>query len=210
VKDVYGGYIENVTRYLRSINDTQKEILPFSKISFTQQSSDYDDGSFEYHLHHHQSQQTQNPSISPFAGPSGLTHECFMSNYNPSIGSWDLVYDLDLSPRIVPYVDIDCRDQANTAYQLNSYALDFFKHGSEKLLIRENEISPGDTYGILLDFNLILSSITTSVEVIVKNEQKQIKTKDLAIFERLYQALSSVQNVFSSNFYRQYPSRNQL
>jgi hypothetical protein len=56
VKDVYGGYIENVTRYLRLKNNGQEETLPFSNISFTQQSSDYDDGSFEYHLHYHQSQ----------------------------------------------------------------------------------------------------------------------------------------------------------
>ncbi len=71
-------------------------------------------------------------------------------------------------------------------------------------------LSPGDTYGILLDFNLVLSSITTSVEVIVENERKQMKTNDLAIFEQLYQALSSVQSVFARNFYGQYPSRNQL
>jgi hypothetical protein len=210
VKDVYGCYIENVTRYLRSINNEQEEMLPFSSISFAQKSSDYDNGSFEYNLHHHQSQQTQNPSISPFAGLSGLTHESFMSNYNSIVGSWDLVYDLDLSPRIVPFIDIDCRDHTNTAYHLNSYALDFFKHGSEKLLISENELNPGDTYSLLLDFQLVLSSITTSLEVIVENERKQDQTKDLPIFEQLYQSLSSVQGVFSGNFRRQYPSRNRL
>jgi hypothetical protein len=208
VKDVYGCYIENVIRYLRSKNDEEKEMLPFSNISFSQ-SLDYDDGSFEYNLHHHQSQQIQNPSISPFAGVSGLTHERFMENYNPIIGSWDLVYDLDLSSKVVPFVDIDCRDHTNTAYNLNSYALDFFNHGSEKLLILENELNSGDTYNLLLDFNLVLSSITTSLEVIVKNEE-QIHSKDLVIFQQLYGSLSDVHNVFSRNFQRQYPSRNRL
>jgi hypothetical protein len=135
VKDIYGCYIENVTQYLRSINDERIEMLPFSNISFVQQSSDYDDGSFEYHLHHHQSQQTQNSSISPFVSLSGLTHQILMSNYNPINDSWDLVYDLDLSSKIVQFVDIDCRDHTNTAYHLNSYALDFYRRGSEKLLI---------------------------------------------------------------------------
>ncbi|CAF4439508.1 unnamed protein product, partial [Rotaria magnacalcarata] len=79
---------------------------------------------FEYNLHHHQSQQINNPSISPFASLSGLTHERFMSNYNATMGSWDLAYNLDFSPKVVPYVDIDCRDHTNTAYHLNSYALD--------------------------------------------------------------------------------------
>jgi len=57
VKDVYGFYIENVIRYMRSSNDNQEQILPFSNVSFTQ-SSDYDNGTFEYNLHHHHSQQS--------------------------------------------------------------------------------------------------------------------------------------------------------
>jgi hypothetical protein len=210
VKEVYGCYIENITQYLRSINDERIETLPFSNISFAQQSSDYDNGSFEYQLHHHQSQQTQNPSISPFAGLSGLTHQNLMLNYNSINISWDLVYNLDLSSKIVPFIDIDCRDHTNTAYHLNSYALDFYRHGSEKLLIIENELNPGDTHNLLLDFNLVLSSIATSLEVIVKNEQEQIQTKDLAIFLQLFNSLSDVQNIFSKNFQRQYPSRNRL
>jgi hypothetical protein len=183
-------------------------MLPFSNISFAQ-NFDYDNGSFEYNLHHHQSQQIQNPSISPFAGISGLTHQYFMSNYNPIIGSWDLVYDLDLSPKVVPFVDIDCRDHTNTAYYLNSYALDFFNHGSEKLLIIENELNSGDTYNLLSDFNLVISSITTSLEVIVKNEEQK-HSKDLVIFQQLYGSLLGVHNIFSKNFQREYPSRNRL
>jgi hypothetical protein len=96
-KDVYGCYIEHATQYLRSINDERIETLPFSNISFAQQNADYDNGSFEYHLHHHQSQQTLNLSISSFADLFGLTHQGLMSNYNLINGSWDLVYDLDLS-----------------------------------------------------------------------------------------------------------------
>ncbi|CAF3940325.1 unnamed protein product [Rotaria sp. Silwood1] len=186
-----------------------KEILPFSNISFSQK-PDYDNGTFEYNLHYHESQQIKNPSISPFAGLSGLTHEQLMSNYNSIISSWDLVYDLDLSPKVVPFVDIDCRDHTNTSYHLNSYALDFFKQGSEASLINENGLSPGDTYSLLLDLHLVLSSVKTSLEVIINNEQKQTTNNDLAIFEPLYKTLSNVQNIFSRNFQRQYPSRNQM
>ncbi|CAF1524100.1 unnamed protein product, partial [Rotaria sp. Silwood1] len=209
VKDVYGCYIENVTKYLRSLNNEQEEILPFSNISFSQK-PDYDNGTFEYNLHYHESQQIKNPSISPFAGLSGLTHEQLMSNYNSIISSWDLVYDLDLSPKVVPFVDIDCRDHTNTSYHLNSYALEFFKQGSEASLINENGLSPGDTYSLLLDLHLVLSSVKTSLEVIINNEQKQTTNNDLAIFEQLYKTLSNVQNIFSRNFQRQYPSRNQM
>ncbi|CAF0759137.1 unnamed protein product [Adineta steineri] len=159
VKDVYGFYIENVTRRMRSFANGQEYVLPFSNISFTDQAV-YDNGTFEYDLHHHRSQQTQNPSISPFAGPSGLTHEKYMLNYNSVVGSWDLAFNLDLSTRTVPFADLDCRDHTNSMYYLNSYALDFFNHGSEQLLEDENELQHGDIYNLLLDFNLVLSSIT--------------------------------------------------
>ena len=210
VKEVYGGYIDNVNRYLRSMNNNQIETLPFSHVSFAQSTVEYDDGSFEYQLHHHQSQQTLNPSISPFAALSGLTHEKLMLNYNPTVGSWDLAYDLDLSSKIVPFIDIDCRDHTNATYHLNSYVLDFFRHGSEKLLIAENELSTGDTYGLLLDFRLVLSSVATSLKIIVKDEEKKGQSEDLAIFAHLFQSFSGVESAFNRHFQRQYPSRNQL
>jgi hypothetical protein len=109
VKDVYGFYIENASQEMRLFYDHQEHILRFSNVSFIQ-SSDYDHGTFEYHLHHHYSQQSKQSSISSFAAPSGLTHEQFMSNYNPSVGSWDLAYDLDLSTCIILFMDIDARD----------------------------------------------------------------------------------------------------
>ena len=209
VKDVYGCYIKTVSHYLRSMNNEQEEILPFTNISFVR-NNDYDNGTFEYNLHHHHSQQKHNPSISPFAGVSGLTHEQFILNYNSIISSWDLAYNLNLSSKVIPFIDVDCRDHSNTAYHLNSYGLDFFKHGSESSLITENKISPGDTYSLLLDLHLVLSSVKTSLEVIIRNDEHDANNQDLKIFHPLYQSLSEVQNTFSNNFHRQYPSRQKI
>ncbi|CAF4569108.1 unnamed protein product [Rotaria sp. Silwood1] len=203
VKETYGFYIENVLRKIRSFNDNQENILPFSNISFNQ-SSDYDNGTFEYDLHHHYSQQTQNPSISPFAGPSGLTHEQFMSNYNPTIGSWDLAYNIDLSTRIVPFVDIDAHDHTNSAYYLNSYVLDFFRHGSEKLLMSENQLDRSETHSLLLNFLLSLTSINTSLDTIIQNEIKQTNNNDVGFFKVLSNKLSGIHDQFSSKFYTEY------
>jgi hypothetical protein len=189
---------------MRSCNSNNQEYsLPFSNVPFIQ-SSDYDNGTFEYNLHHHHSQQSQNPSISPFAGPSGLTHEKFMSNYNPTVGSWDLAYDLDLSPRIVPYVDIDARDHSNSSYCLNSYALDFFEHGSEASLITQNQIGSGDANSLLFDFLLMLSVIKTSLEVIIRNEDKQTTSNDIAYFKLLFKKISGVRDTFADKFYKRY------
>lgn len=186
-----------------SNDDGQEYILPFSDISF-EQLSDYDNGTFEYNLHHHYSQQKQNPSISPFAGPSGLTHNEFLSNFNPSIGSWDLAYNLDLSSRIVPYVDIDNCDHTNSSYYLNSYALDFLKHGSEKLLMSENEIDRGETYNLLSDFLKILTSLRTSLHHVFEDELKQPNNNDRVFFKPLAKKFHDIQNQFSSKFHREY------
>ncbi|CAF4982124.1 unnamed protein product [Rotaria sp. Silwood1] len=196
VKEIYGFYIENVARQMQSFNNNQEYLLPFSNVSFIQ-SSDYDNGTFEYYLHHHYSQQSKNVSISSFAGPSGLTHEQFMSNYNPTIGSWDLAYDLDLSPRTIPYVDIDARDHTNSSYYLNSYALDFFRHGSERLLISENEIDRSETYNFASSFFHSLASIKTSLNTIVENEMKQTKNNDMKFFKPLNEKFLNIEQNFS-------------
>jgi hypothetical protein len=203
VRKIYGFYIENVVRQMRSFNDGQEYTLPLTNISFTQP-SDYDNGTLEYNLHHHHSQQSQNPSISPFVGPSGLTHEQFMTNYNPTIGSWDLAYDLDLSGRIVPFVDIDARDHTNASYYLNSYALDFFRHGSERLLMSENGLDRGETYHLLSDFLLSLTSIRTSLQTIIENESKNTTNNDNAFFKPLGKKIHDIQHDFSSKFNKQY------
>lgn len=188
---------------MRLLNDGQEYILPFSNISFIQ-SSDYDNGTFEYNLHHHYSQQVQNPSISPFVAPSGLTHEQFMSNYNPTIGSWDLAFDLDLSQRIVPMVDIDARDHTNSSYYLNSYALDYFRHGSERLLMTENELDRGETYHLLSDFLHSLTSIKTSLDTIIENEPKLTTNNDIVFFKPLGKKIHDIQLNFSSKYRKEY------
>ncbi|CAF1056751.1 unnamed protein product [Adineta ricciae] len=212
VKEVYGCYIQTIIQHLRrsTSSNKQEEVLPFSSISFAQ-TMDYDNGTFEYRLHHHYSQQMQNPtSISPFAALSGLTHEKYMSRYNPIIGSWDLIYDIDLSSKVVPFIDIDCCDHTNTAYHLNSYAFDFYKHGSEKLLIMENWLNAGDTYNLLLDFKMILASVKTSLEVILNHDLKEHDNEDLTMIKPLYRTIENVHEKFSTKFRRQYPNRNKI
>ncbi|CAF4111338.1 unnamed protein product [Adineta steineri] len=206
VKKIYGYYIKNVIQQMRLQNNDQVKILPLSNVSFDL-SPDYDSGTFEYNLHHSYSQQSNHLSISPFAGLSGLTHEKFMSNYNSTASSWDLAYDLDLSSRIVPFIDVNAQDHTNSAYFLNSYALDFYNHGSERLLISENQLGSGDIYNLLLDFFLMLSSIKTSIETIMKNESTQTTKNDLEFFQPLFDKFSQIRDNFFTKFYTQYPDR---
>ena len=68
VKEVYGGYIENVTQLLRSINNERIETLPFTNISFSQQKCRL---LIMVHLNINfiiiNLNKNKNPSISPFA-----------------------------------------------------------------------------------------------------------------------------------------------
>ena len=209
VREVYSVYIENVARRMRILNHAYESSLPMSGISFAHP-TDCNDGTFEYQLRHHYSQQSQNPSISPFAGLSGLTHERFMSNYHSNIGSWDLVCDLDLSDRVVPYLDIHCRDHTNATYRLNSYALDFFQMGSERLLEEENELQSGDIYNCLLDFQLVLSSITTSLEIILSNGGKRVAPAEFNLLQPLYSTMKRIHDIYSEKFSKAYPRRNRI
>jgi hypothetical protein len=199
VRQTYGLYIENVQRQIRNLNNNQEQILPFSEISFIQQSN-YDNGSFEYKLHHDYSQQKKNPSISPFSGLSGLTHQQFISNFNPGVHSWDLAYDVDLSSRMVPLIDIDAQDHTNSCYYLNSYVLDFLRHGTESLLISENELDWNETFQLLNSFNYMLKSIKTSIASIVENETKTSTWNVVSFFKPLEKKFSELSEKFSTKY----------
>ncbi|CAG0901715.1 unnamed protein product [Darwinula stevensoni] len=84
------------------------------------------------------------------------------------------VKDEDLIPN--RYVIPDIRIEAFTPIEVlpltkprqlfNGYAWDFYRHGIYKCIEKENKIRAGEAYNLLEDFRLLLSSITTSLEVL--------------------------------------------
>jgi ATP-dependent RNA helicase DDX60 len=204
VKQAYSYYIGNVVHHMRSLKPNDEQILPLTQVSFVQ-SSDYDDGSLEYSLHHHQQQQqSECSSISPFASPSGLTNEQFMSNFHPSMNSWDLAYELDLSSRIIPLIDVDARDHTNMGYYLNSYALDYFRHGSESLLISDNELERDEVYQLLREFGVAIQSISQSLKEILSDETKQTSRDDTSFFRKLDKKFDEVESTYWTRMHEQY------
>ncbi|PNP52498.1 hypothetical protein FNYG_15844 [Fusarium nygamai] len=51
--------------------------------------------------------------------------------------------------------------------ELNAYLYDFFKHGSLKVLVRDNLINRGDVWFHLKDFSLVLKTIVTSLKGVI-------------------------------------------
>jgi hypothetical protein len=68
--------------------------------------------------------------------------------------------DVFLEEAAVPYVPLWPDDDPRP---LNAYLYDFFKHGSLKVLVRDNRIKAGDVWYMLRDFQLVLMTIVTSL-----------------------------------------------
>ncbi|KAL3608254.1 hypothetical protein FPOAC2_03248 [Fusarium poae] len=58
----------------------------------------------------------------------------------------------------------------DTDTEFNAYIYDFFKHGSLKVLIRDNQIKEGDVWFHLKDFSLVLKTIVTSLKGVMSAE----------------------------------------
>ncbi|RBQ87200.1 hypothetical protein FVER53263_20734 [Fusarium verticillioides] len=99
---------------------------------------------------------------SPFVALSGFTDE-----FN-SIGELcSTVRDgVFLEESSIPYLPIWPVD---TTVELNAYLYDFFKHGSLKVLVRDNLIKRGDVWFHLKDFSLVLKTIVTSLKGVINS-----------------------------------------
>ncbi|KAM5352390.1 hypothetical protein ACJ41O_005113 [Fusarium nematophilum] len=97
---------------------------------------------------------------SPFASLSGLTDD-FQSIKELCSTVRDGVF---LEESAIPYIPIWPHD---TDVELNAYLYDFFKHGSLKVLVRDNRIKEGDVWFHLKDFWLTLRTIAASLKGVV-------------------------------------------
>ncbi|KAF4946587.1 hypothetical protein FGADI_11066 [Fusarium gaditjirri] len=97
---------------------------------------------------------------SPFVALSGFTDE-FDSIKELCSTVRDGVF---LEESSIPYLPIWPTD---TTVQPNAYLYDFFKHGSLKVLVRDNLIKRGDVWFHLKDFSLVLKTIVTSLKGVI-------------------------------------------
>ncbi|EXK76981.1 hypothetical protein FOQG_18291 [Fusarium oxysporum f. sp. raphani 54005] len=94
---------------------------------------------------------------SPFAALSGFTDEFDSIKEMCST----VRYGVFLKESAIPYLPIWPND---TSVELNAYLYDFFKHGSLKVLVRDNLIKRSDVWFHLNDFSLVLKTIVTSLK----------------------------------------------
>jgi hypothetical protein len=106
-----------------------------------------------------------NPTVirSPFAALSGFGDDFTTINELCS----DVRGDVFLKESAIPYIPIWPHD---TDTEFNAYLSDFFKHGSLKVLVRDNRIKQGDVWFHLKDFSLVLKTIVTSLKGVMSAE----------------------------------------
>lgn len=72
--------------------------------------------------------------------------------------------DVYTDMNVVPILLLNEANSVGRVLHLNAYALDFFKHGSEKVIEKENGIKAGEVFSLLKDFYLTIKSISCSLE----------------------------------------------
>ncbi|KAH6977816.1 hypothetical protein EDB82DRAFT_567453 [Fusarium venenatum] len=94
---------------------------------------------------------------SPFAALSGFTDE--FDSIKEMCAT--VREGLFLEESAIPYLPVWPND---ISVELNAYLYDFFKHGSLKVLVRDNLIKRSDVWFHLKDFSLVLKTIVTSLK----------------------------------------------
>ncbi|XP_022789735.1 probable ATP-dependent RNA helicase DDX60 [Stylophora pistillata] len=181
--EALGDYNRQVTnifsQYLASVaKDLEKECgedikLPLSGIEFPAKASIAEDLNKYHALKSLANTSIPYSACSSFAALSGNT-DLQLHSINPASAEAresedDEEQQIDLLLKIVRqdvYTDLNVVPTLSVrgSQHLNAYALDFFKHGSSKVVERENGIKSGEVFTTLKDFYLTIKSISTSLE----------------------------------------------
>ncbi|XP_070552422.1 probable ATP-dependent RNA helicase DDX60 [Ptychodera flava] len=184
-------YIENVTNemYRRALQAK----LPFSGLDFP--STNLDEETNDACLPRIVSdlKQTSNEvkAVSIFSALSGL--------HDPLFNASDVAYMQRLPQEMymeighVPILPHRPMDRRNRTMDLNAYALDFFKHGSSKIIMKENGLESGEVFDSLKDFLLTIKAISVALCELGPEEDgvvrafKQLATQYEEKFKEEYQ-----------------------
>ncbi|XP_068134922.1 probable ATP-dependent RNA helicase DDX60 isoform X2 [Hyperolius riggenbachi] len=147
--------------------DMEKEYqLPLTHISFS--SEECTDSGLVDHL---MPSPEGRSGISPFACLSGNTDHDLMRMTNVNSIMLQSAYIPD---KYIPLLHPERTDVCGRKMFLNSYALDFFKHGSLLAIVNDNGFNSGDAYYKLNDFYLSIASISVSMREMCEEENDPV------------------------------------
>ncbi|XP_055970196.1 probable ATP-dependent RNA helicase DDX60 isoform X2 [Sorex fumeus] len=167
-------YNNNVTKDFASfllivstLADMKQEYqLPLSKIDFS--GKECDDSQLVSHLMNCKEGKV---AISPFVCLSGNTDSVLLQ---PATSDNVILRTVNISYSQAPILKKHKFDNQGRLMPLNSYALDFYKHGSLKGLAQDNGLNEGDAYLLLKDFMLTIESISVSLRELCEDEEDSV------------------------------------
>ncbi|KAM9330427.1 putative ATP-dependent RNA helicase DDX60 [Gastrophryne carolinensis] len=109
--------------------------------------------------------------ISPFACLSGNTDHDLMTLENVNS---IMLSTIHIPQRNFPVFNMRKKDACGREMHLNSYALDFFKHGSIQAIVTDNRFNDGDAFFKLKDFYLSIAAISISLKEMCDNENDPV------------------------------------
>ncbi|XP_059501741.1 probable ATP-dependent RNA helicase DDX60 [Stegostoma tigrinum] len=130
-------------------------------------------------------------AISPFTCLSGITN---LDLFNTSNIDNIALRTLELSSSSIPLLNLRKYDQQGRRMPLNAYALDFYRHGSLKALLSDNMLHLGEAYNVLNEFQLTLSSISTSLKELCDNKDDVVVLAFEQLRDTFYQKFEKIKS----------------
>ncbi|XP_065682237.1 probable ATP-dependent RNA helicase DDX60 isoform X1 [Hydra vulgaris] len=157
VKKVYNMYLNSISNYI-NVTYGEDVKLPLSHIKFNSLNN---------------SKVPEENTIESLIWKSSFNNKCcsnFVGTSSHSDENVYIPYDRISKVRNQVYTDVHeiplmKNGSENINYKLNSYALDFYKHGNLKAIRDENGLKSGEEFDKIKDFMLTLKSIACSFDL---------------------------------------------
>ncbi|XP_032874857.1 probable ATP-dependent RNA helicase DDX60 [Amblyraja radiata] len=185
IQEIFGCFFLSASKHADMLEECQ---LPLSRTSFggawSPQESNSEFITQLTGLHNHPT-----TAVSPFVCLSGITNlDLFKTSDVDSIS----LRTIEVLSSNIPLLCLTKYDQHGRKMPLNAYVIDFYRHGSLKPLLTDNMLHLGDAYNVLNEFQLTLSSISTSFKELCDNKDdlvvlafEQLKDTFFQKFEKI-------------------------
>nr|XP_020661135.1 probable ATP-dependent RNA helicase DDX60 isoform X1 [Pogona vitticeps]XP_020661137.1 probable ATP-dependent RNA helicase DDX60 isoform X1 [Pogona vitticeps]XP_020661138.1 probable ATP-dependent RNA helicase DDX60 isoform X1 [Pogona vitticeps] len=163
IEDNFGQFLQMVS----SLADMNQEYqLPLSELNFS--SKKQPDSQLAAHI---MNCDTGRKAVSPFVCLSGNTD---LDLLHAGTVNSVILRTIGITASDIPILHPKMCDNQGRIMPLNSYVLDFYKHGSLVAMSQDNGILEGEAYNLLKDFSLALKAISVSLRELCDNEDDNV------------------------------------
>ncbi|XP_030048082.1 putative ATP-dependent RNA helicase DDX60 [Microcaecilia unicolor] len=163
IKDIFGCFFLSVSK-LANMEEEFK--LPLSRTDFA--GEECDDSELVGYLFSCNKRRT---AVSPFACLSGIVDDDLLDTHTINSA---VLQTVDVNTNNIPLLHLKKYDNQGRRMILNSYALDFYKHGSLMGLTQDNGMNEGDAYYRLKDFMLLIKTVSVSLLELCEDENDNV------------------------------------